>query len=105
MSNMSYCRFRNTLADLQDCSDHLWYHEDARSQLLKLKAELKMTELNYDQILKDSLDGDWIRDIIDDLEEQIEDIECKLLSPEEEQAREVLIDLCRQIVQEADDRE
>jgi hypothetical protein len=23
MSNMSYCRFRNTLSDLQDCNDHL----------------------------------------------------------------------------------
>lgn len=22
MSNMSYCRFRNTLADLEDCQDH-----------------------------------------------------------------------------------
>ena len=24
MSNMSYCRFRNTLADLQDCADALY---------------------------------------------------------------------------------
>ena len=23
MSNMSYCRFQNTLADLRDCYDHL----------------------------------------------------------------------------------
>jgi hypothetical protein len=23
MANMSYCRFENTLADLQDCFDHL----------------------------------------------------------------------------------
>lgn len=23
MSNMSYCRFRNTLNDLQDCSGHI----------------------------------------------------------------------------------
>lgn len=23
MSNMSYCRFRNTLKDLQDCEEHL----------------------------------------------------------------------------------
>jgi len=29
MSNMSYCRFRNTLADLRDCYDNL--DEDVRS--------------------------------------------------------------------------
>lgn len=23
MSNMSYCRFENTLADLEDCLDHI----------------------------------------------------------------------------------
>lgn len=23
MSNMSYCRFRNTLGDLQDCAEHV----------------------------------------------------------------------------------
>ncbi len=28
MSNMSYCRFRNTLPDLQDCYDHLWDNEE-----------------------------------------------------------------------------
>jgi hypothetical protein len=43
MANMSYCRFRNTLTDLQDCEDAL--HNDAalsdeekraRDKLLKL---------------------------------------------------------------------
>lgn len=42
MSNMSYCRFRNTLEDLKDCFEHL--HEEglfdeeerARKQLIKL---------------------------------------------------------------------
>ena len=29
MSNMSYCRFENTLGDLRDCRDH-W--EDAESE-------------------------------------------------------------------------
>jgi len=24
MANMGYCRFRNTLPDLQDCYDNLW---------------------------------------------------------------------------------
>jgi len=41
MSNMSYCRFENTVSDLRDCSEHM---EDeisesetkARARLLKL---------------------------------------------------------------------
>jgi len=43
MSNMSYCRFRNTLIDLQDCFEH-WEELDeedeeemrAREELLQL---------------------------------------------------------------------
>lgn len=50
MSNMSYCRFRNTLTDLRDCSEHL------------------------------------------------QDIDSK----EEFKARQKLIDLCREIVNDAD---
>lgn len=45
MSNMSYCRFRNTLSDLQDCRDNL---EDemsdpekrARAALIKVCREI-----------------------------------------------------------------
>ena len=41
MSNMSYCRFRNTLTDLQDCYDNLGETESeeeaqAEAQLIKL---------------------------------------------------------------------
>lgn len=41
MSNMSYCRFRNTLEDLQDCYDNFEEEisldeEKARLKLLKL---------------------------------------------------------------------
>lgn len=43
MANMSYCRFRNTLTDLQDCERHLHdedalsdYEKRARDKLLKL---------------------------------------------------------------------
>ena len=42
MSNMSYCRFRNTLLDMQDCEEN-WEDDDmsneeerARNQLLKV---------------------------------------------------------------------
>ena len=45
MSNMAYCRFRNTLEDLRDCAEHL---EDelpdeesaARDRLIKICAEI-----------------------------------------------------------------
>lgn len=42
MSNMSYCRFTNTLSDLRDCNDHLSdgdlseAEEQARQRLIKL---------------------------------------------------------------------
>jgi len=42
MGNMGYCRFQNTVADLQDCYDYLWEklssdeEERARKQLIKL---------------------------------------------------------------------
>jgi len=44
--NMSYCRFHNTLQDLQDCNDHLWDNdlseEEARerTRLIKLCKEI-----------------------------------------------------------------
>lgn len=43
MSNMSYCRFQNTLSDLKDCYDHIDDSSDlsveearARRQLIKI---------------------------------------------------------------------
>lgn len=46
MANMSYCRFRNTLEALEDCSEHLddtdlsSEEEKAKIKLLKLCAQL-----------------------------------------------------------------
>lgn len=39
MSNMSYCRFRNTLLDLQDCEEHL-YDEDLSPEEEKARKKL-----------------------------------------------------------------
>jgi hypothetical protein len=43
MGNMSYCRFENTLGDLQDCEEHLFDTEElsesekrARKRLIEL---------------------------------------------------------------------
>lgn len=46
MSNMSYCRFRNTLEDLRECYDNMDDHDlsdeerQARERLIKLCAEI-----------------------------------------------------------------
>ena len=47
MSNMSYCRFQNTLADLRDCDDYMEETVDlseeekkARERLIKLCAKI-----------------------------------------------------------------
>lgn len=45
MSNMSYCRFRNTASDLADCVDHLnddvsKEEHEARQRLIRLAREI-----------------------------------------------------------------
>jgi hypothetical protein len=46
MSNMSYCRFQNTLRDLQDCQDHIndgnldQHEKSARMELIRVCMEI-----------------------------------------------------------------
>jgi hypothetical protein len=46
MSNMGYCRFQNTLRDLEDCQDHLMARDldddekRARERLIELCVEI-----------------------------------------------------------------
>ena len=48
MSNMSYCRFENTLRDLQDCSEHMdsalnsATEEQARANIIELCVEIAL---------------------------------------------------------------
>jgi hypothetical protein len=42
MANMSYCRFQNTLADLQDCYEHM---EDEDLSEDEKKAALELMQL------------------------------------------------------------
>lgn len=48
MSNMSYCRFENTLRDLIDCADNMdeqdlsAYEEKARKNMIKLCVEIAL---------------------------------------------------------------
>lgn len=39
MSNMSYCRFQNTLPDLQDCLNNIW-DDDLSEEEAKAKERL-----------------------------------------------------------------
>lgn len=43
MSNMSYCRFRNTLSDLRDC--HEWMNETGDLMEEEVQARLRMIKL------------------------------------------------------------
>lgn len=43
MANMSYCRFENTLRDLQDCYDHLW--DDKELSASEKRAMEKLIDL------------------------------------------------------------
>lgn len=61
MSNMSYCRFINTLQDLSDCYDNLWDNDlspeeqEARQRLIKMCHEIASdTEDEYEEILEDA---------------------------------------------------
>ncbi|MFZ2992404.1 MAG: hypothetical protein WA061_01700 [Microgenomates group bacterium] len=52
MSNMSYCRFQNTLKDLYDCDDHMFDNlgseseQEAREDLLKLCKSIATMNFN-----------------------------------------------------------
>ena len=54
MSNMSYCRFHNTLQDLMDCADHIADNDlsddenRARKRLIKLAYQIAMDFVNDD---------------------------------------------------------
>ena len=54
MSNMSYCRFRNTLGDLKDCYDNM---EDAPESAEEKQARLRLVKLckqiadDYEELL------------------------------------------------------
>ena len=51
MGNMGYCRFENTLSDLEDCFEHLddqdlsGEEEKARAQLIRLCVEIARAEM------------------------------------------------------------
>lgn len=58
MSNMGYCRFRNTVADLADCAENLY--EELSSD--EAKARKRLIKLAY-EIVEDFLTDDNSLDI------------------------------------------
>ena len=64
MSNMSYCRFQNTIGDMQDCIDNLDEHirEDDRREY---RARIKFIEM-CKQVAEDYED-------VEDIEKELKD--------------------------------
>lgn len=61
MSNMSYCRFYNTLGDLRDCQDHLDDDEgemNLEERLARLRLIKRCVEIARDHGLEVGADGD-----------------------------------------------
>lgn len=57
MSNMSYCRFRNTLTDLRDCQDALW--DDVGELSLEEKRAAKRLIEICQEIAESAENGDY----------------------------------------------
>jgi len=111
MSNMSYCRFHNTLSDLQDCRDAMDSMQENRHNVAIL-AELKerfdhaTEELErHDKAPMSERDEDWeetyeeLNDRVDELCEEMDNVSEELspLSKEEYGKACALLDLCREI--------
>lgn len=64
MSNMGYCRFRNTLTDLEDCSEHI---RDKDLSAEELRARRRLVQLCR-QIIEDVEDS-----YLDELEAENEE--------------------------------
>ena len=74
MSNMSYCRFHNTLIDLQDCIDTLDNREVAsESEKIKAKAMLELMAeflIDNDLINNNSVNYEGINELMEECKEE-----------------------------------
>lgn len=60
MSNLGYCRFQNTLSDLQDCSEHIYdelegAEDTARNELVATCQQI-LEALDYEVVSPDEED-------------------------------------------------
>lgn len=95
MSNMSYCRFNNTLSDLLDCQEALEaYQHETLSPTAYEKIEAEIDELDSGKVDANGLDR--LRDLCDDIKNHDEN---DIVGKEKEKAIE-LIRLCKTIADE-----
>lgn len=87
MSNMSYCRFHNTLMDLQDCRDAL--DEMGNSSYIMKRVQ----QFRNSGTEEDLEEASRLRDQIDEY----------VLSSDEYRAARKLIELCREIADSYDE--
>lgn len=63
MSNLSYCRYRNTLSDLIDCEEALWEEEtepeETRARERLIKVCRRIAELTDDDIKRLPIDKEF----------------------------------------------
>lgn len=64
MSNMSYCRFENTLADLEDCLDNITEEVSAEEH----EARIKLIEVAK-EIVRAARENRWITEEQEDEDE------------------------------------
>ena len=71
MSNMSYCRFRNTLDDLRDCNGYLEYNDlskeehEARAKLIVLAMNIVEDMMSNDVIYEDETGLNFSQEVYD----------------------------------------
>lgn len=103
MPNMSYCRFHNTLGDLQDCRDALSDYEDTihdRLRMKKIEEEILEIETRPTMGFTEA-EEDQLEDLHEELD-ALKDAETNISEEERGKAR-ALIDLCREIADEFTD--
>lgn len=93
MSNMSYCRFQNTLSDLRDCESALETLHIHSEDIAATKEEIRLLE----EELRTTTIEDYKEDLGEEIDELKESIEEVALSEEERVAAKVLVELCSQI--------
>lgn len=69
MANMSYCRFENTLSDLEDCRDAL----DRGDSLSKREAGKAKALIDLCREISDNYDSDYVDSLQEEDEEEEEE--------------------------------
>ena len=96
MSNMSYCRFHNTLGDLRDCVDALEQMSELKEDADAYKGKLRHMAALEEEGKKNTEEFEDLEEEAGELEEYLDDV---LLSDDEAYSAEALVKLCREIAE------